>query len=228
VPEPAPFRATWRLPVQRPSCYIHWNRSGEGPWCKTQESPRRVRRPRSRGSRPAPTHPPRPLPPLRVKTSPPRQSPPRPNPSPVRRPPGKAAPLATTPETPPVIPLQPPPGIVGVPPAAPPAAEPFRIGSILIPALYLVGILVLGAIILAWLKRRRVSDDLAPSTTASEQLATFRHAYEDGEMTPEEFQKVKARLSEKLRDRDPMSMPPQAKRRRDGEPPSGLPGDDTA
>ena len=47
-------------------------------------------------------------------------------------------------------------------------------------------------------------------------------------MTPEEFQKVKARLSEKLRQQDPMSMPPQAKRRRDGEPPHGSPGDEMA
>jgi hypothetical protein len=131
------------------------------------------------------------------------------------------------PENAPVIPLQPQPGAIAVPPVAP-APEGFRIGSILIPALWLVGILVVGALLLAWLKKRRENTTLVPTTTASEQLATFRHAYEEGEMTPEEFKKVKARLSEKLREQDPMSMPPQAKRRRDGDPPTGLPGDEMA
>jgi hypothetical protein len=85
------------------------------------------------------------------------------------------------------------------------------------PALALVALLVIGALILAWLKRSRQRDALTASTTASDQLATFRHAYEEGEMTPEEFQKVKARLSEKLRERDPVSMPPQARRKRLGD-----------
>lgn len=120
----------------------------------------------------------------------------------------------------PVLPLQtPPPAAQGV--AVAPAAEPFRIGSILQPALLLVAILVVGALILAWLKRsREKTEQLATTTTASDQLATFRHAYEEGEMSPEEFKKVKARLTEKLREPDPMSMPPQVRPPRDDETPT--------
>jgi hypothetical protein len=127
------------------------------------------------------------------------------------------------PQQPPVQPLQSPPVATTTGVAAPPPAG-IQFGDILIPALFLVAILVAGAFVLAWLKRNRQRGDVV-TTTASDQLATFRHAYEEGEMTPEEFKKVKARLTEKLRERDPMSMPPQARTRRDEDPLSTL--DDT-
>jgi len=111
----------------------------------------------------------------------------------------------------------------------PPPAAPgqFTFGTILIPALWLIGILVVGALILAWLRRSRQGTELAATTTATDQLAAFRNAYEEGEMTTDEFKKVKARLTEKLRERDPMSMPPQARPRRESDSPTGL-GDESA
>jgi hypothetical protein len=137
-----------------------------------------------------------------------------------------ATPPEKEPEVPPqpVLPLGPPPaaapGVVAKPPP-----EGFQIGSILFPALWLVGILVIGALVIAWLKRTRDRSALTITTTASDQLETFREAYENGEMSREEFLKVKARLTEQLR--DPLSMPPQAKLRQPGRDPESL-GDETS
>lgn len=124
----------------------------------------------------------------------------------------------------PVLPLGPPPaaapGVVAKPPQ-----EGFQIGSILFPALWLVGILVAGALVIAWLRKAREKSALALTTTASDQLDTFRQAYENGEMSREESLKVKARLTEQLR--DPQSMPPQAKMRLHGRDPESL-GEETS
>jgi hypothetical protein len=81
--------------------------------------------------------------------------------------------------------------------------EPFRVGSILEPALWLVGALVILALILAWLKRYQQKDDLENRDSAHQQLAKFRMALDNGEMSEEEFRKVKSLLTEKIREAEP-------------------------
>ncbi len=98
----------------------------------------------------------------------------------------------------PVIPFQQaPPAIAVQQPKQPP--KNFEIGSILFPALWLIGALALGAIMLSWLKKYRERNAGAFSLSANEQLSAFRQSMEEGEMTDDEFKKVKALLGEKLR-----------------------------
>jgi hypothetical protein len=98
----------------------------------------------------------------------------------------------------PVIPLAPPPGAqVAVPPKQQP--KNFQIGSVLEPALWLIGILAVGAILIAWLRKNRDRQLNAAALTANDQLTAFRESMEQGDMTDEEFKKVKVLLSEKLR-----------------------------
>ncbi len=140
----------------------------------------------------------------------------------------EATPVPSKEEPPqPTLPVQTPPPAAPGAAVQPPAPGQFTFGTILIPALWLIGILIVGALILAWLRRSRQGTELAATTTATDQLATFRHAYEDGELTTEEFKKVKARLTEKLRERDPMSMPPQVRPKRADETASS-PGEESA
>jgi hypothetical protein len=81
--------------------------------------------------------------------------------------------------------------------------EPFRIGSILEPALWLVGALILMALVLAWLKRYQQKDDLENRDSVHQQLGKFRMALDHGEMSEEEFRKVKVLLTGKMREADP-------------------------
>jgi hypothetical protein len=62
----------------------------------------------------------------------------------------------------------------------------------------LVGALLLGAVILSWAKQWRKRAAPTPSS-ANEQLAHFRTLYERGELKPDEFERVRARLAEHLR-----------------------------
>lgn len=62
----------------------------------------------------------------------------------------------------------------------------------------LVGALLLAAVILSWAKQWRKRTTPAPCT-ANEQLAHFRTLYERGELTPIEFERIRARLAEQLR-----------------------------
>jgi len=96
------------------------------------------------------------------------------------------------------IPTQPPPGAkIEVKPKD--QHKNFEIGSILQPALLLIGILTLGAIILAWLKKNRDRSTGAATLSANDQLSAFRESMEQGDMTDDEYKKVKALLAEKIR-----------------------------
>lgn len=96
------------------------------------------------------------------------------------------------------IPAQPPPGaLIAVPPKEQP--KNFEIGSILQPALLLIGILALGAILIAWLKKNRDRTTGTMTLSAHDQLSAFRDSLDEGDMTDEEFKKVKAHLTEKIR-----------------------------
>jgi uncharacterized membrane protein len=97
----------------------------------------------------------------------------------------------------PELPFHPPPGAAQGVPVKQPVGQ-HQIGAILEPALWLVGILALGALIIAWLKKNREKQVGTVALTAHDQLSTFRQALEEGEMTDEEFKKVKALLAEKI------------------------------
>lgn len=77
------------------------------------------------------------------------------------------------------------------------AAPP--LGSILQPALLLILILAVGAILIAWLKKSRDRTKGEVALSAHDQLSSFRDSLDEGDMTDEEFKKVKALLAEKIR-----------------------------
>ncbi|MFM7149311.1 MAG: SHOCT domain-containing protein [Gemmataceae bacterium] len=80
-------------------------------------------------------------------------------------------------------------------------AHPSPIGlnfALLIPVLSLVGALLAGALVIAWIRRWQKSDrPLGPN--ASDQLAEFRSLYEQGAISEEEFKRLRAILGEELR-----------------------------
>jgi hypothetical protein len=107
-------------------------------------------------------------------------------------------------------------------PAAPPApggggvaqqpAEPpgHRIGQILEPALWMVGALLAAAAIVmlvqAWRKR-----SVAIHDTLQEQLTQFRDAYQKGQMSKEEYHRVHALLTARIREKMKTVAPAPAK-----------------
>jgi hypothetical protein len=84
----------------------------------------------------------------------------------------------------------------------------------------LVAILLLGALVLAWFDRlrKRVDQNVL---TPGDQLAAFRLSYERGELSQEEYERIRARLSPKLRKQ--LDLPAAPTRREkpggSGEPP---------
>jgi hypothetical protein len=79
--------------------------------------------------------------------------------------------------------------------------DPALGGRLLWAALPLVGALLAGALILylidRWRKREAAEEEAA--ATPNDQLSQFRSLYERGEMSREEFERVKALLTEQLR-----------------------------
>jgi hypothetical protein len=74
--------------------------------------------------------------------------------------------------------------------------------QLLPPGLYMVGALLIGAGIIAIASRWRRAPR-SGAASASEQLTEFRLLYEKGEMSREEFTRVRARLSEEIRGPEP-------------------------
>lgn len=101
----------------------------------------------------------------------------------------------------------------GLPPRPTVPANPReRIGSMVEPALWLVGALVLGAIGLGVLKRLQQVRPSKPEEELHAQLAAFRAAHLEGEMTTEEYEKVKAKLTPKIKEleaKPPAAQPPK-------------------
>lgn len=62
----------------------------------------------------------------------------------------------------------------------------------------LTGGLLLGALVIAWIDRwrKRVNTD---KITPTEQLSNFRSLYERGELSREEYDRIRSRLSQKIR-----------------------------
>ena len=78
---------------------------------------------------------------------------------------------------------------------------------ILLPTLLLCVALLVGAGIVAWVERWRKRQDRT-ALTPHDQLASFRVLYEQGQMSEEEYQRVKARLTAKIKPKAPPAAPP--------------------
>lgn len=83
-------------------------------------------------------------------------------------------------------------------------------------AVGIAGALLLMALILAWVKQWRKKPQ-PPPLSPSDQLAHFRTLYERGEMSAEEFARVRARLMERMRQDLAAEEPPLLQA--DDEPP---------
>ena len=100
---------------------------------------------------------------------------------------------------------------------------------VLWPTFGLVVILLLAAMILSWFDRWRKRTDAAVVSPA-DQLNAFRLSYERGELSPEEYKRIKAKLAPKIKeqlnvpptptDEPPTSEPPTA------QPPPTTPSTD--
>jgi hypothetical protein len=107
---------------------------------------------------------------------------------------------------------------------ADPAPPPGRGPSLLDPQLLwatiaLVATLLLGALVLAWFDRLRKRAD--PSVlTPGDQLAAFRLSYERGELSQEEYERIRARLGPRLRQQ--LDLPAAPTNR---DKPGGSPGE---
>ena len=116
--------------------------------------------------------------------------------------PQATAPQATAPQAtqPSASMWQPAPPMAGMRVPAEKEEPGHRIGQILEPALWMVGALLFSAVVLmlvqAWRKRA-----LAARDSLHEQLAQFREAYQKGEMSKEEYHRVHALLTGRLREK---------------------------
>ena len=70
---------------------------------------------------------------------------------------------------------------------------------VLWPTFGLVVILLVAAVILSWFDRWRKRTDVAV-TTPAQQLDAFRLSYERGELSPEEYKRIKTRLAPRIKE----------------------------
>jgi hypothetical protein len=90
---------------------------------------------------------------------------------------------------------------------------PVRHPSLLDPQLLwamaaLIATLLLGAVIFAWLDRWRKRGGARDTLTPTDQLTAFRQSYERGELSQEEYERVRAKLAPKLRQQ--VNLPPKS------------------
>ena len=71
----------------------------------------------------------------------------------------------------------------------------------------LAGLLLILAIVVAWLKRRRKAEEDQP-TSPQDQLAYFQELHWKGELSKEEFERVQVRLGERIRQEEAGANPP--------------------
>jgi hypothetical protein len=69
----------------------------------------------------------------------------------------------------------------------------------------LVGLLLVGALVIRWADRWR-KREAEPPETSDDQMTHFRQLYEKGEMSAEEFEKVRGLLGRRLR--EDLEVPP--------------------
>ena len=75
------------------------------------------------------------------------------------------------------------------------------------PLIILTTIIVVGIVLIVWMDRWR-RRPVQMSLTPAEQMARFQELYDRGEVSQQEFDRIKARLEKKLRTEPP--VPPQA------------------
>src|SRR5262245_42057754 len=81
--------------------------------------------------------------------------------------------------------------------------------SLMVPALAMVGALLVGAVVVAVFRRWQKSDKpLAPNP--SDQLAQFRALYEPGTISEEEFRRLRTVLAGEIREANNLPPPPAA------------------
>ena len=94
--------------------------------------------------------------------------------------------------------------------------------------LALVAVILVGALVIYWLDRWRKRSD-AERLSANDQLAQFRELYDQGQLSQEEFERIRASLAPQLRQewdapaagRDPAAEPkPQPPTQQTEEPPA--------
>jgi hypothetical protein len=81
--------------------------------------------------------------------------------------------------------------------------------TFLLPALYLVGALLVGAVTIALVNRWRRQASGPERSDPSQQLAHFRTLYEQGSISQEEFERLRAVLGGQLRRELQVPPPPQ-------------------
>jgi type VI protein secretion system component VasK len=81
--------------------------------------------------------------------------------------------------------------------AGPPRALPWHLGFLWL-TLALVAVLLIGALVIAWLERWRRRSG-SERLSANEQLAEFRELHDRGQLSQEEFERIRALLSTELR-----------------------------
>jgi hypothetical protein len=74
-------------------------------------------------------------------------------------------------------------------------------------ALALAVIILLGALVIAWLNRWWKHSDVE-SLTANDQLAHFRELYEKGELSQQEFERIRTSLTPQLRQEFQLPLAP--------------------
>jgi hypothetical protein len=104
------------------------------------------------------------------------------------------------------------------------APEPVKIGTIKSPVLWttlaLVVALLLGALVIAVAERWRKKTREGRSDTG-DQLAHFRSLYERGELSREEFERIRGKLGNKLRKELDLPTAPAAPAAPAAPPPNG-------
>jgi hypothetical protein len=93
--------------------------------------------------------------------------------------------------------------------------HPARSPSLLDPQLLwamvaLVATLLLGAVVFAWLDRWRKRGD-RDTLTPVDQLTAFRQSYDRGEISQEEYERIRAKLAPKVRQQVNVSPKPTTK-----------------
>lgn len=75
--------------------------------------------------------------------------------------------------------------------------------SLALTGMLLAGVLLLGAMIVAWVGRSFKDDRKRGVCSPEDQLSEFRTMLEAGELTPQEFEIVKRKLGRKISSKDP-------------------------
>lgn len=97
------------------------------------------------------------------------------------------------------------------------AGDGDRVGQILTASLWMAGVLLVGAILLTILKRIQSRREAAQPSSAQEQLAQFRAAFEKGDINADEYQRLRTLLTGQIKEQ-PVVAPPVVKSKTDDAP----------